>query len=347
MAVKKVNPPLIMVKNLTFLLIFIVAVSFSGCSTGIDSTAAANRHYESFYNSMRHAAEKTDWFNDDREDQILRNIYDQMLKGDQTNTLLKIEIEESKKRTEEICAFLDKQSNTLKPFAEYDQVTGELMKPDETAQTGKYMLGDTPEANGGRGNGAAFEIRSKVNAYAEETNLQIAKICKKRGITNDYEQRMPARDPEFQNQTWEYAMFKGASAAEALAEIARLKMEVRLIQGAVLDMFQELTQGNWATEVNLVVLESVDTRVVDAGSNFVAEFRLGEVFRANKPVYETDGQVESGEDGNVIVRWKAKPSLQVNKEGLGVQPYRVIVKVPTADGGSRNVTHEGTYFVRQ
>ena len=336
-----------MIKNLTFSLISIVAVCLYGCSVGQNNPAAANRHYESFYYSMKHAAEATDWFNTDREDQILRNIYDQMLKGDQTNTLLKNEIEESKKRTNHICAFLDKQSNSLKPYAGYDPVTGELMKPAETAQTGKYMLGDTPEANGGRGNGNAFEIRNKVNAYAEETNLQIARICTKRSIPNDYEQRPPAADPEFQNQSWEYAMFKGASAAEALAEIARLKMEVRLIQGAILDMFQKLTQGNWATEVNLVVLESVDTRVVDAGSNFVAEFRLGEVYRAKKPEYKTDGKVESGEDGSVIVRWKAKPSLQVNAEGLGVQPYRVIVKVPTADGGFREVAHEGRYFVRQ
>lgn len=336
-----------MIKNLSLSLICLAAACLSGCNLDPGADAAANRHYESFYYSMRNAARKTDRFNVDREDQILRIIYDQMLRGDQTNTLLKNEIEESKKRTEEISAFLDQQIERIKTFAEYDMTTGEFMRPQETSQTGAYMLGDMPSDNAGRGNGAAFEIRKKVNAYADETNQQIAKICTKRGLPNEYEVSLPARDPEFQRQSWEFAMFKGASAAEALAELSRLKMEVRLIQGNVLDLLRQLTLGNWGKEVQLVVLESVDSRVVDAGSDFVGEFRLGEVFRASQPEYETDGRVESGEDGSVIIRWKANPSLEVNAKGLGVQPYKITAKVPTADGGNREVVHEGTFFVRQ
>lgn len=336
-----------MIKPLSFALLLVAVLSFSGCGALSGSSHTDDRRYISIYESLDQVAKETRRSNFEREDQVVRIIYDEMLKGDHTNTLLKNDLEATKKQVNEVYEFLDNKKKELERIAAMDPETGEVMEPGERTATQNFLYGPNKEANNGRGNGAAYQIRTQVKDLVDFINGQTKEITQKRSLQPEPPYASPVEESEYQAFTWEYLTFEEATAAAALAEVCKLKLEVLSIESSMMAFYRRMTIGNWGTEVKLVVLESVDSREVDAGSDFVAELRLGELFRASQPEYETDGRVESGEDGSAIVRWKAQPALEVNEKGLGIQPYKVIVKVPTADGGYRNVTHEGQFYVRQ
>jgi hypothetical protein len=335
-----------MIKNL-FLLLCTAAV-LGGCSLHPGESVADNRRFLSLAASLETFTDATRTFNFEREDLILRNIYDQMLRGDQRNTLLKNDLDENKKRAAAIYLALHQAKTKLEEIGGMDLDTEEWNHPEERNGAQAFMLGSDPGANESRGEGFALEIHRQIDAYAAWGNGLIARLNRDMNspIKKDYLPN-PVIDPEHDYRTWEEYSFLGASAASAYAELARLEMDVALVEGDLLDYFHILTRSNWATEVQMQVLESVNERTVDAGKEFVAQFRLGTIYHEARPEYLTEGKVEVQEDGSVVIRWKAKPASQVNEKGLGVQPYSLEVKIPTAAGTDRSIRHQGEFYVRQ
>ena len=108
--------------------------------------------------------------NSDIAASILASVNNEESGGNRKHSFLKGLVNETSAESSKMIAYLSELTEDLEGIGAKDEETGEIVRNDENIENYRYWLGSDDEANGGRGNGKALELREKLNLYIDWAN---------------------------------------------------------------------------------------------------------------------------------------------------------------------------------
>ncbi|RMG28885.1 MAG: hypothetical protein D6730_04890, partial [Bacteroidetes bacterium] len=290
------------------------------------------------------AQENTDAFIKSMKQEIRDEIENE---NKRTNEGLLDTLDQIKERRNEMLSLLSNHIEKMKEIADYDPETGEYGKKDEIEVNYRYWMGNNDLANGGRGNGAAFELRNKFDEFEEYIAAIYNANVKDESQKYTPHKLQDKRGMDGEMKSWEKYTFDGPVIAN-LAMLEALKMDVYEREKALLDLLNgRLGVATFKVD-KVVAIDAPTSTIVPAGLPFETKLYVAMSSTAIKPEFSGSGTIKKAEDGNsatmtIIASANAIPKGK--KEGK--QSYSAIVRVPKATGGYDELPVKGEFTVRR
>jgi gliding motility-associated protein GldM len=268
--------------------------------------------------------------------------------GKRDNVGLKDSLDLVRGRTTALINELNAHVVEMETIAGKDETTGEIEKKDELEKNYQYWMGDNDVANGGRGNGKAFELRNNMDQY----NAFLRKVYNDN--VKDKERQLPERKLEDQvgkegkTKSWEQYTFDGPVVAN-MAMLEALKVDVLEKQKELLTLLNERLGVAVFKADKVIALVAPEANIVPAGLEYRA--KLFAVLSSDniKPTFSSSmGAVKpdsSGSFGNLVI--PASGGVIPKGKAEGVQAWTATVKVPKATGGTEDLQVSGKFTVRR
>jgi hypothetical protein len=179
--------------------------------------------------------------------------------------------------TLELLTELGKVETALEEIAGLDSETGELRNKKEVVKTTAYMMGKDPAANAGSGNGAAHQLRQKLdrlvstgNARIRELDPPLADRDTLRAIAVDPDIPYPYKVAPQARVSWESRTFSGVPVIVSLLHIEKLKMDVSKTESAFMDALKHALGDPGIKIDSLIAVDAPISRMTAAGMTFEA-----------------------------------------------------------------------------
>jgi len=292
--------------------------------------------------------------NEDLAKAILTSVQNEEKGGNTDHSYLRPLINQATSESSKMVVYLSQITEDLEVIGKKDEETGEIVRNDETMKNYRYWLGDDDEANQGRGNGKALELREKLNGFVAWAN-QLIEDNLDEGETplvfNDIAIE-PADDPnvtkpEAKEKTWEYLTFHEKPVVADMAMVEKYKTDIRTIETRLLNFFKGKLDDINITVDSIFAFEAPSAGVVTAGMKYETRILVGMASNSVKPEFVGSGITTDPGGSTATMSMMANGSVIPANATEGIQRYRATIKVPTRDGGVMELPLEGEFKVRK
>jgi gliding motility-associated protein GldM len=341
MASGKLSPRQKMINMMYLVLLALLAMNVSK-----EVLDAFDNLKQKLHVSVANANENAISFMDGMKAEIQEEIENE---GKRTNEGLIDTLDMISAKTDRLIAEINEHMMVMDSIASPDPETGEYGKKDELEKNHRYWMAGpdgNDNANGGRGAGAAYDLRESINAYYQELadiynlnavdSLQIEAELLKDTIGTDGERK-----------TWENYTFDAPVIAN-MAILEAIKLDIFEKQKELLDLLNGRL-GIATFKVDKVVpIDAPVSAIVPAGLQYQTRLYVAMSSSAIKPSFSSpNGSIKVAEDGNSALL-TINASGGVIKNGKeGQQSYTANIRVPKATGGFDNLPVEGKFTVRK
>mgnify|MGYP006268180859 CR=1 FL=1 len=297
------------------------------------------------YNSAATAEQNANEFVSNMKDEIDEEVENQ---GKRDNIGLKDTLDRVKGQTMGVIKALNDHIVAMEEIAGVDPETGEVERKDELEKNYQYWMGENDVANGGRGNGAAFELRNQIDTYKAFIRTIYNANAK------DESRKMKPEPLEDQvgkggeTKTWEKYTFDGPVVAN-MAMLEALKVDIFEKEKELLELLNERLGVATFKADKVVALVAPEANIVPAGLQYRA--KLFAVLSSDniKPQFSSSvGDVKPDSNGSVgVLTIPASGSVIPKGKAEGVQSWSATVKVPKATGGYEDLSVSGKFTVRR
>jgi gliding motility-associated protein GldM len=307
--------------------------------------------FQTLKESIHSSAVKFDQKNDETVELIKNKVKEEMEQGNDKNKyvidLSDQVVEESRKLKTELKEISDK----LEEIAGWDPETGEYESMKEMEQNYQFWMGAGKEgANAGRGDGAAFRIKNRLNGFVDWAN----KFVKENDTTGnaDIHFEPMCEDAEKGNgaeKNWEVSTFHSKPVIADLAMVEKFKMDVSEIEYELLTYLKQKLGAVKFKIDSLILVAAPKSEVVVAGMPFETRLFVSMASDDIHPEFlASSGHIKTEDGGNTGV-------LTISTSGGGFGKgtfekelgYSVKAKVPTASGGYEELSFKGNFKVRK
>ena len=253
------------------------------------------------------------------------------------------EIETIQKKTQEQYSYLEALVDSMNSIGDYDKTTGEYAKSSETEANYRFwMMSKGKETdNGGRGAGAAFELRNKLNGFVGWANEWLKANNYKGDPLKEICTENKEAKGEIAKKTWEYGIFHGSPVVANVAIVQKLKSDVLNVQSELLAHVEGLV-GQVPYKIDSLILISVPSAYsAPAGTKISVKLLVGATSKQAKPKYSSNaGALKMNPDGSTAT---VDMTLPMNFPA-GAQsfdfPFSFSAQIPKTDGTMTNLKSE-------
>jgi gliding motility-associated protein GldM len=308
--------------------------------------------FDSLRNSLKDTAQTQAQLNGELSENILAAIANQEKSKIMIYSYMKPVVSDINTQSEEAVQFLNGLIAELEKIGDKDEATGELRHKDETNANYAFWLGND-QANDGRGNGKAIELREKLNAYINWAN----QIYAQQSPTKEAQYFKPLvvepmDDPNVTNteskgKSWEYFSFHDKPVVADLAMIEKYKMDIRGVQAGLLNLMKSrINEGDYPID-SLVAMDAPMAEVVTAGMQFQTRLGVGAMSSAVRPEFLGHGIKVDPNGSTAMMTIPANASNIPQGKSEGIQHYTASIKVPKLDGTFTTLNVKGQFKVRR
>lgn len=308
--------------------------------------------FESLRNSLADTANASATHNSGLAESIMASIQKEEQGGNTKHTHLKSVINEISAETNKMVSYLEGLSQELEVIGGKDLETGEIPRKDETNANYSFWMGWDDAANGGRGEGKALEMHTKLDQFIDWANKLLE--------TNQFDNKLefknlivePAddpsiRDPESKEKTWEYHSFNQTPLIANLATVEKFKMDVRRIETEILNIAKnELDDYSIAVD-SIFAFEAPLSQVVTAGMRYETKLLVGMASSSVQPEFFGNGISADPGGSTATMTINANGNVIPNGKSEGIQRYQAMIKVPKRDGTFMEMPISGQFIVKK
>jgi gliding motility-associated protein GldM len=211
---------------------------------------------------------------------------------------------------------------------------GHYKRPDDQDATAIYMVG-------GKKNGKAYELKEKLNRYAED--LSKYNVSKFAPLALDGDQDPLAKDkPDQKRKDFAELNFAETPMVAALAVLSQKQSEIRRMESAALENLASKVGAKAFKVDNVFAMASPESKVVAAGTKYKAQMFIAASFGGIKPAMKFNGaDIPVDAAGRGTVEFTARAG-NYDKDGNSQQTWKgtVTLKSPTTG-------RDTTYFLEE
>lgn len=210
--------------------------------------------------------------------QIVSTVQQEIATGNEEHAYLLTGTGEISNMTTSLLQYIQELKVTLKSFAGWDPLRGSLENPNERDQSIAFMMGNDPEANGGSGNGEAYQLKPRLEKYLEEVE-NWSGVLAEPGRSNFLASLEPVftlpsedialvNDPERAAMSWEMLKFGQGPVVASLATCESLRLKILEMEANQLTFLSEQF-GSFNFKIDSLILVGTPVlKVKAAGMNF-------------------------------------------------------------------------------
>lgn len=250
-----------------------------------------------------------------------------------------VKAKEVRKKTAEMISYIEGlKSEILAIGGGRDPETNMIKIPAEEEQVAVLMVGQK--------NGKGYELKSKLNVFAQDLAKYAAPNTKFAPLALDASEdpHLAKTGASIRGKDFVELNFAQTPVPAALATLSQKQSEVRRIEKEVLDY---LAQQVGAKEIKFDKIFAVvipDARSVVAGQNYRAEVAIGAYSTAITPSISINGSPLAVKEGKGVYEVRAQGG-QYDNTGKLERSYTATVSFPKPDGTRETVTQEEKYTI--
>lgn len=310
--------------------------------------------FETMRGSLNMSEQTSAESNSDLAASILASVNNEESGGNMKHSFLKGLVNEASSESSKMIAYLNELTEDLEGIGAKDEETGEIVRNDENIENYRYWLGSDDEANGGRGNGKALELREKLNLYIDWANKMVEQHLEKGEtpvvfgkIAVEPSEDPSIIDPEAKAKTWEYLTFHEKPVIADLAMVAKYKTDIRSVETRLLNFLKGKLDDQIISVDSIFAFEAPSSQVVTAGMKYETRILVGMASNSVQPEFIGSGITTDPTGSTATMSMTANGSVIPNGATEGIQRYRATIKIPTRDGGVQELPLEGQFTVRK
>jgi gliding motility-associated protein GldM len=302
--------------------------------------------FRSLRDSLHESAESFGEKNKDTQGGIKGKIAEEVGQGNHKNEHLIPMVDEVEKQANGLINSINARIKILEGFCGLDPATGEMANMKETEMNYQYWMGPGGDgANGGRGAGAAMELKKELNGFVDWANGFIAKddTAKNSDLSKNPFKHL-AEDEK--GSVWEYHTFHGKPVVADLALMEKFKLDAQQVHSDVLTYVKAKLGAVTFKIDSLIAVDAPESRVVAAGMKFETKLFVAMSSSEIKPEF-LGGGVTTDKSGNFGTLSQTAPGGFAKGQTEKEVSYSATIKVPRADGGIEELKVQGKYMVRK
>lgn len=276
---------------------------------------------------------------------IIQKVQEEVESGNSKNAELSAWVAEVEAKTLALVNEINSDIKALEEIAELDE-NGEIVNKSETEGNYQYWMGAGKEQqNGGRGAGAAFELRNKLNGYISDMNkfIKDKELVPQNGTFKDFEEI--AKDPEGEN--WEYHTFHNKPVVADLAMLEKFKLDVQEVYSEVLNLIKARLGVVTFKIDSLILVDAPFSRVVAAGMKFETKLFVAATSKEAVPEFSGSGSVVSTDGGYAAILTQTASGGFAAGKNEKEASYTATATIPDAFGNRKTLSLTGSYTVRK
>lgn len=297
---------------------------------------------EKLYSSAQAANANTDAQIESMKAEIVDEMENQ---GKMTNKGLIDTLDIIRTQSQALITQLNAHMDSMVSIAGVDEETGEIEKKDELEVNYNYWMGSNDQADGGRGNGKAYQLREGFDEYYKFiTDIYNANANEENQIELEELEDTEGQDGE--KKSWELYTFEAPVIAN-MAMLEALKVDVYEKEKELLDLLnQRLGVATFKAD-KVVAIDAPEATIVPAGLQFRTRLIVAMSSSQLQPKFSGSGSLENNEDGSATMTVAASGSVIPRGKSEGTQSYTANIQVPKATGGYETLPVEGQFTVRR
>ena len=330
MAQKKVNNRQRMINMMYLVLLALLALNVS---------AEVLNAFDQMRKRLAISAETADQGSMDLLASMHRSIDDEVInRKKMDNAGLKDTLNDIRQSTQQLMQLLNTHIGEMNELADWDSAKHRYTRMGETEKNFQYWMGEEEDSQAGRGNGAAYELREKINRYA----AKLAAICNAQRKKGDkaFASQLVGEVTETKEgitKSWERYTFEGPVIAN-MATLEALKIDIYQLEKSALELINKnrLNADIYVAD-KLIPISSPLTGQVVAGLPFRTRLNVAFSSNALQPqFYSPSGKISTENNGaSGILEVMASGASIPKGKNEGVQHYTATITVPTAKGSEK------------
>lgn len=310
----------------------------------LNVSAEVLQAFQNLADSLQNTAEQFQRNNQDLADAIKAAVKKEMEQGSRKNEPLIAEVDRVRAKADSVTGVLRTYIEELykEEVAGKDPETGRLKRLDERENNYRFWMGKNDNANGGRGEGKAYEMHRLLdsfvtwanNFYAYHSGGKLPNAGKGFDkLVIDPRDNPYIKEKESKEKTWEYFTFHMTPAVANLAVLYKYINDVYVIETELLDLLKsKLGQVTFKID-SLVLMDAPRSEIVVAGMKFETRVFVAATSSEAKPIFSGTGSMKlEGGGYSAVFSIPASASVIPAGQRKGKQTYTVTARVPKADG---------------
>jgi gliding motility-associated protein GldM len=310
--------------------------------------------FDSLRASLQSSAESFAEKNTETKGQILEKIREEVEGGNKKNEGLIALTNQVEQNSNEVINFIEGLKVELNKIAELDE-NGEYVNMKETEANFQYWMGaGGDQANNGRGEGKALELREKLNGFVKYANDFIAtndtaglSKIKFLPIALDPADDVRVKNEEAKAHTWEYYTFHGKPVIADLALMEKFKLDVQNVHSELLNYVKSRLGIVKFKIDSLILVDAPISRVVAAGMKFETKLFVAATSKEAVPEFHGSGSVQTTDGGYAAIMSMTASGGFAKGKNEKEASYSASATINDASGGKQELKLTGNYTIRK
>lgn len=323
----------------------------------LNVSAEVLQAFQNLADSLQITADQLNKNNAELAQSIKEAVRKELEQGNKKNEILLVEVDRVRAKVDSIVNILQKYADTLfskriagclgegceeKGDKSKVRAVKRLKNLGEREYNTHFWMGKNDHANGGRGDGKAYEMHKMLDSFISWANSFYALHSGGRLPNNNrgFDTLVvdPAAnpfviEPESKNKTWEYFTFNMTPAVANLAMLYKYMNDVYVIENELLELLRrKLSQVTFKID-SLILIDAPRSEIVVAGMRFETRAFVVASSSEAKPTFSGSGQMKlEGGGHTAIFSIPASAAVIPPGQRKGKQSYTITARVPKADG---------------